>query len=596
MTAIVLLAICPAMVFCMFAGRSISKLPVPVETATLAKKRRPVTTRRQGRVPMPAQTLTPKLALLERRMDGSLARNVYFRASVDLAPTPEARPEEPAHAADDQTVATMAAYQEGGNSGFNPFSLIMRPGGQAPPVLKPGSRLKPLPIRGEPINVSVTKETPPPPMRRIVAMPVKSEPIRAIEGALDIGEDDWAALSHALGTASLQPGERLELIIGDVTPGTKSPHILLARLTRPHDRDRVVVRMDDGKFGDMPNPAVYKRMVAEALAHGDEPRVGPTVLRPSEKEALEAARQDFPRLMARLADNDVPPEVGLQVVSLLRKNGIELNDDGDLPPHLDMVFRRTSTGHADLVFLNCLVGNEEKRFYRYKLSEDGDAEFFDEHGRSVSKILMHNPVPDSRRNDGFGWRIHPILKRPEFHNGVDFDAPMGTPILAAGDGVVTKISWESGYGKYVRIKHDFGYTTTYAHISRAAKDLKVGDRVTQGEVIAYIGSTGLSTGPHLYYELRVGDKYADPTKAHIEAGTVLHGQELDAFQQQIDHVRSITNTITNSVRLAASSVYNAADQSIDNIEAFAGHLRPDLPTGDDRMALPPSGPQSMRAN
>ena len=144
--------------------------------------------------------------------------------------------------------------------------------------------------------------------------------------------------------------------------------------------------------------------------------------------------------------------------------------------------------------------------------------------------LMKKPVLAGRLGDGFGWRIHPILRDRRFHEGVDYAAPFGSPIVAAADGMIEIIGEEAGYGKYVRVRHDFGYETTYAHISGVPRGLKVGSRIRRGQTIAYVGSTGLSTGPHLYFELRVNGHYADPLQANLRAGRVLDGGTLAAFQ------------------------------------------------------------------
>ena len=137
-----------------------------------------------------------------------------------------------------------------------------------------------------------------------------------------------------------------------------------------------------------------------------------------------------------------------------------------------------------------------------------------------------------RLGDGFGWRTHPVLHDRRFHEGVDYAAPYGSPIAAAGAGVVEKIDQEWGYGKYIRVRHDQGYETTYAHVSGFPRGMRVGARVRQGETIAYIGSTGLSTGPHLYYEVRINGQNVDPLRIRLEAGRLLSAGELTAFHQQ----------------------------------------------------------------
>ncbi len=191
----------------------------------------------------------------------------------------------------------------------------------------------------------------------------------------------------------------------------------------------------------------------------------------------------------------------------------------------------TSDGRtrAELAYLSITAGGREHTFYRFAPDEDDEARYFDATGHSASEILMRKPVAAGRLGDGFGWRIHPVLKDRRFHEGVDYAAPFGSPIVAAGAGVVEKIDEQWGYGKYIRVKHDRGYETTYAHISGVPAGLQVGSRVRQGQTIAFVGSTGLSTGPHLYYEVRINGRDVDPLRVKLESGPVLHGDELASF-------------------------------------------------------------------
>ncbi len=212
---------------------------------------------------------------------------------------------------------------------------------------------------------------------------------------------------------------------------------------------------------------------------------------------------------------------------------------------------RQQDGKRELVSVTFRTADGEKRFYRYQRDARAPAEFFDEQGHSVSKFLLAKPVPAGRLGDGFAWRIHPILKVRKHHNGVDYAAPFDSPILAAGDGTVVLVSWQPGYGRYVRVKHDQGYFTTYAHIDKAAKGISVGTRVHQGEVIAYVGSTGLSTGPHLYYELRRNNQYFDPTTANLPAGSILTGDQLAKFKSIAGHFDAIGRMIGGLVKRVA---------------------------------------------
>ena len=185
----------------------------------------------------------------------------------------------------------------------------------------------------------------------------------------------------------------------------------------------------------------------------------------------------------------------------------------------------------ELAFVSVLSGGQEWRFYRFVAAADAsDPDFFDASGRSISRFLLRKPVAAGRLGDGFGWRIHPLLGDRRFHEGVDYAAPFGSPIVAAGAGTIEKIDTQWGYGKYIRIRHDQGYETTYAHVSGFAKDMKLGARVRQGETIAYVGSTGLSTGPHLYYEVRINGRDVDPLRVRLAAGPVLRGDALTSFE------------------------------------------------------------------
>ncbi len=169
------------------------------------------------------------------------------------------------------------------------------------------------------------------------------------------------------------------------------------------------------------------------------------------------------------------------------------------------------------------------KFFRFA-RDDGQVDYFDEQGKNVRGFLLRTPIDGARLTSGFGKRRHPILGYARAHQGVDFGAGHGTPILAAGDGVVTKASRWRGYGNWLQIRHSGGWDTGYAHISRFAKGIKPGMKVRQGQVVAYVGSTGLSTGPHLHYEVWQGGKRVNPVGAKVPQGTILAGGELARFK------------------------------------------------------------------
>ncbi len=183
----------------------------------------------------------------------------------------------------------------------------------------------------------------------------------------------------------------------------------------------------------------------------------------------------------------------------------------------------------DVLFASLTVGGETKRFYRFQSPEDGLVDFYDETGKSAKKFLVRKPVAQGIMRSGFGARKHPLLGYTRAHTGVDWAAPMGTPIYASGNGTIEKVGWEGGYGKYVRIRHANGYETAYGHMTAYARGMDPGVRVRQGQVIGFVGSTGLSTGAHLHYEIIINTRFVDPMKVKLPRGRVLDGPALASF-------------------------------------------------------------------
>jgi murein DD-endopeptidase MepM/ murein hydrolase activator NlpD len=192
-----------------------------------------------------------------------------------------------------------------------------------------------------------------------------------------------------------------------------------------------------------------------------------------------------------------------------------------------------------ILYAGLTLSGKPVDFYSFT-GKDGRTDFYTATGDSVRKALLRTPVDGFRMSSGFGMRKHPILGYSKLHKGVDFAAPAGTPIYAAGDGVVEEAGRKGAYGNYVRLKHNGTYRTAYAHLSRFAKGLKVGRRVRQGEVIGFVGSTGRSTGPHLHYEVIVSGKQINPLSVKLPTGEKLTGAEKERFleaKKAIDRLR-----------------------------------------------------------
>jgi murein DD-endopeptidase MepM/ murein hydrolase activator NlpD len=186
---------------------------------------------------------------------------------------------------------------------------------------------------------------------------------------------------------------------------------------------------------------------------------------------------------------------------------------------------------SELLYVSAAFGGTTRKFYRFAFT-DGSVEYFDEKGRSSKQFLLRKPLPNGVFRSGFGGRQHPILGIARMHTGVDWAAPSGSPIIASGNGVVEKAGWVGGYGRQTIIRHANGYETSYNHQSGIVRGIKPGVRVRQGQVIGFVGSTGLSTGPHLHYELVVNGRKVDPLRVRLPTGRTLEGEDLMRFNAE----------------------------------------------------------------
>ncbi len=198
--------------------------------------------------------------------------------------------------------------------------------------------------------------------------------------------------------------------------------------------------------------------------------------------------------------------------------------------------QKTPTEKSEILYASIKLGTIVRKYYRFRDQDGGRVDYYDETGKSAKKFLLRQPVPNGRFRSPFGSRWHPILKYRKMHWGVDWAAPRGTPILSAGNGVILTSGWQSGYGRQTKVQHANGYVTSYSHQTRIAKGIKPGVRVRQGQVIGYVGSTGLSTGPHLHYEVIVNGTKVDPMRIRLPKGRVLKGTELATYQSERDRI------------------------------------------------------------
>ena len=230
----------------------------------------------------------------------------------------------------------------------------------------------------------------------------------------------------------------------------------------------------------------------------------------------------------------IPADV---VVEMIHMFSYEVDFQRDIQPgdkfevYYDYYY--TPNGQAakegDIEYASMKLSDRTVTLYRYQPKNGDPAEYFDSRGQSTKSMLMKTPVDGARISSGFGMRFHPVLGYTRMHKGVDFAVPVGTPVMAAGSGTVKFAGPANGYGNFMLINHGNGYSTAYGHLSRFAAGIHDGSRVHQGQVVAYSGNTGLTTGPHLHYEVRINNVQVNPQTVKVAGGRKLLGKELRDF-------------------------------------------------------------------
>jgi murein DD-endopeptidase MepM/ murein hydrolase activator NlpD len=238
--------------------------------------------------------------------------------------------------------------------------------------------------------------------------------------------------------------------------------------------------------------------------------------------------------------NNVPNSV---IEDLVRIYSYDVDFDRKIQPgdSFDVLYADDETGEGrnEVRYAALTVGGETKKYYRFQTADDGVYDYYDETGVSAKKFLVRKPVAVGMVTSPFGWRTHPLLHISELHSGVDWGAPFGTPIFAAGNGDIEEIGLKGGYGKYVRIHHANGYETAYGHMTAFARGLDVGSHVRQGQIIGFVGSSGMSTGSHVHFEIIVNDRFVDPMRIKLPRGRVLAGGALAGFDKDRDQLDAV---------------------------------------------------------
>ncbi len=246
----------------------------------------------------------------------------------------------------------------------------------------------------------------------------------------------------------------------------------------------------------------------------------------------------------------------------------------------------------ELLCASMTVRDQTFKYYRFQTPDDNMVDYYDENGRSMRKFLVRKPIAEGEMTSPFGMRFHPILHYSRMHTGIDWAAPIGTPIFAAGNGTIIEAGWDSGYGRRVEIQHANGYVTTYNHMSGFGRGVAEGAHVVQGQTIGYLGETGLATGPHLHYEVIINGNFVDPMAIKLARTREFDGKMLAAFKRERDRIDQLMAQSPSAAAMAAAERPTTASNAQAQLQPSAMVSAPDAaaPNPNAARTLPGSKP------
>ncbi|WP_020180980.1 M23 family metallopeptidase [Methylopila sp. M107] len=333
------------------------------------------------------------------------------------------------------------------------------------------------------------------------------------------------------GVASVMPGQRIKVLMGRVS-GPASGALQPVRVS--------LYDADGGHVGSVAMSDIGQYVaVADAEDFADEPSAE-DIADEVERPGVPGRMRLYNGLYEAALKNLVPPKIIDEMVRIVSYD-VDFNRPVGSGDGFEVFYSdpNEAGGDGEVAYMALKLAGEQRRFYRFETDDDGFVDFYDEAGKSAKKFLMRKPMNGGVMRSGFGFRRHPILGYAKMHTGVDWAAPTGTPIVASGNGTVEKAGWANGYGRQVVLKHSNGYETTYNHMSGIGRGVTPGATIRQGQIVGYVGSTGLSTGAHLHYEVMINGRFVNPMTIKLPRGRELDGSEFAKFKQERDRVEGL---------------------------------------------------------
>ncbi len=369
----------------------------------------------------------------------------------------------------------------------------------------------------------------------------KGDTIVSILTDAGVSKDDARALAVAFGRGkegTVKDGLRVRMLLQQ-----EGNRILPLRVSLFSDSGHIgtIAMSDHNEFVNVPEPAETE--MAGVSEDADDDDSGPGI-------------RLYDSIYETALRNEVPRSV---IADLIRVYSFDADFQRRVRPgdNFEVLYSDDPSGNDEVLFATLTVGNEIKRYYRFQTSDDGVVDYYDEDGKSAKKFLVRKPISGGVMRSPFGYRRHPILGYSKLHTGVDWAGPIGTPIYAAGNGTITYANWKSGYGKHTEIQHANGYVTTYSHQSGFARGIREGMTVRQGQLIGYLGSTGLSTGPHVHYEVKINGNFVDPMRIKLPRGRALAGRFLSDFNKERERIDALINHGPVPPKVATSAPSNS---------------------------------------
>lgn len=370
----------------------------------------------------------------------------------------------------------------------------------------------------------------------------KGDTLAGILGDLGAVPEEIKAIAAVLGDpvrdGNLKEGDKLRILLSPVKGTQRLQPVRVMLLSDQNNVEAVAALSDMGRYVSV-DVQTAEAPTTEASDDDDDDEGSGVRLYQSIYET--ALRNHVPRSVIDKMINIYSFDVDFQRKAHVG-DALEVLYTGD-EQHVDP--------KPEVLYASLTVDGELKKYYRFVSPDDNVVDYYDESGKSARKFLVRKPVANAVMRSGFGLRKHPILGYVKMHTGVDWACPIGTPIHAAGNGVIEKAGWEGGYGKYIRIKHNYGYETAYGHMTAFARGITPGVKVHQGQVIGYVGSTGQSTGPHVHFEIIVNGRFVDPMRIKLPHGRELSGPILAQFEQERDRIDAMMNQPTRTAQAGA---------------------------------------------